>query len=330
MPAEWHRHAATLIAWPTETRRDSLWGDLLEPARDTHASLAAAVSRFEPVVMVADPASADDAARRCGSDVEVVALPIDDSWIRDSGPIFVHDHGGEVWGTCFGFNAWGQAFPPWDRDAAVAPLICDHLGIRWHDATDFVLEGGSLAVDGVGLGVTTERCLLNQNRGHGRTKAGVGDVLRQRLGIDRLVWLPDGIAEDDGTDGHVDNVATFTGVGHVMVQGCDDSRNPNHTIAAQNRERLEEAGVEVTTIPVLPYATVAGSAVPVPYGNFYICNGAVIVPTVDGGDVAMLDLIGEQLGDREVVPHPGEVLAFGGGGVHCITQQVPTASTGSP
>jgi agmatine deiminase len=115
---------------------------------------------------------------------------------------------------------------------------------------------------------------------------------------------------------------SFVGPGRAVLQGCDDPANPNHAIAAESRARLEAAGVAVVEITSLPYATVDGATNPVPYGNFYVCNGAVMVPTVDGGESRWLDLIGEQLGDRDVVAVPGEVLAYGGGGVHCITQQV--------
>jgi agmatine deiminase len=322
MPAEWEPHERTLIAWPTATRQNALWHDELGLARTAHATLAAAVARFEPVTMVANAEDVDHAARACGDDVEVVAAEIDDSWLRDSGPILVRTDDGQRVGVDFGFNAWGEAFTPYDADQRITAALLEHFGIERVDAVDIVLEGGSVAVDGSGRLVTTERCLLNPNRNPSLGRGELEAVLARYFGALDIVWLVDGIAEDDGTDGHVDNVVAFTAPGRVMLQGCDDPDNPNTAIAAESRRRLDAAELEVVEVSSLPYATVAGASNPVPYVNFYVCNGAVLVPTVDGGEARWLDLIGEQFGDREVVAIPGEVLAYGGGGVHCITQQV--------
>jgi agmatine deiminase len=187
-----------------------------------------------------------------------------------------------------------------------------------------VLEGGSIAVDGRGALVTTERCLLNPNRNPGHSRAEIEDALRTWLGVERVVWLADAIAEDDGTDGHVDNVVAFTPAGGVLVQGCDDDANPNAKIAADNVARLGAAGFAVTEIPVLPYAEYAGLRLPVPYVNVYAGNGFVAVP-VSGHpfDDEACARIGAEYPGRTVLPVPGVVLAYGGGGVHCITQQVP-------
>lgn len=322
LPAEWEPHERTLMAWPTETRRSSLWHEQLGLARSAHATVAAAIARFEPVLMVANLGDVDHAAAACGDEVEVVPIDIDDSWLRDSGPICVRDrHGGRV-ALDFGFNAWGAAFDPYDADERVAAELADRLGIDLIDQRDFVLEGGSIAVDGTGRLVTTERCLLNPNRNPTLDRDAIEARLAATLGADVVVWLAEGIAEDDGTDGHVDNVVAFSGPGRVLLQGCDDPTNPNAAIASESRRRLETAGIEVTEIASLPYVNVGGRTVPVPYVNFYVCNGAVMVPTVAGGATRWLDVIGEAFGDRVVVPLPGEVLAYGGGGVHCITQQV--------
>lgn len=324
LPAEWERHERTLMAWPTRTREAALWHDQLGLARAAHATVAAAIAQFEPVLMVVNPEDFDHSSAACGDDVEVVAFDIDDSWLRDSGPVFVRDDdaaGGRV-GVDFGFNAWGEAFKPYDADQRIAGVLLEHLGVERVDATDFVLEGGSIAVDGGGRLVTTERCLLNPNRNPHLDRNGIEARLGAALGVDEVVWLADGIAEDEGTDGHVDNVVAFVGPGRALLQGCGDPANPNHAIAAESRRRLDAAGVEVIEVASLPYATVGGATVPVPYVNLYVCNGAVMVPTVDGGDSRWLDLIGEAFGDRMVVALPGEALAYGGGGVHCITQQV--------
>ncbi len=326
MPAETAQHERTLMAWPTVgVAAMGLWGDAgLEGARAVYAEIARTIARYEPVMMVAAPGDAEGAAIECGSTVEVVALPIDDSWIRDSGPIVVVAADGTRHALHFRFNAWGEKWSPWDDDAAVGALVADRLGLPVHEVP-MVLEGGSIAVDGAGALVTTERCLLNPNRNPELSKAEIEHTLKASFGVERIVWLADAIAEDDGTDGHVDNVVAFTAPGRALVQACADPENPNHAIAIDNVQRLDAVGIAVTEVPVLPYATFGSDRrIPVPYVNLYALNGAILVPTADDpADHDTLAIIGDQYPGREVVPVPGAVLAHGGGGVHCITQQVP-------
>ena len=294
MPAETDGHECTLMAWPTVAIAGiGLWGDAgLDGARDVYAQIARAIATYEPLTMVAAPAEAPTVAPMCGTGVEVVALPIDDSWIRDTGPIVVVGADGSRDAKHFRFNAWGEKWTPWDADAAVGARIAAHLGLSVHEVP-MVLEGGSIAVDGAGLLVTTERCLLNRNRNPQMGRDGIEATLTKHLGVDRIVWLADAIAEDDGTDGHIDNVVAFTAPGRALLQGCADAMNPNHQIAKDNRERLEAAGIEVVEVPVLPYARVGTSRLlPVPYVNLYALNGAVLVPTCgDDADDAMLAII---------------------------------------
>jgi agmatine deiminase len=326
MPAETARHERTLMAWPTVgIAAIGLWGDAgLSGARSVYTEIARVITRHEPVTMVAAPTDAEAAATELGPTIEVVALPIDDSWIRDTGPIVVVADDGTRHALHFRFNAWGEKWEPWDADAAVGAAIATRLGLAVHEVP-MVLEGGSIAVDGAGTLVTTERCLLNPNRNPQMTRAEIAHTLQAGFGVDHIVWLTDAIAEDEGTDGHVDNAVAFTGPGQALLQGCADPDNPNRAIATDNRKRLEAAGIAVTEIPVLPYARFAsGRSFPVPYVNLYALNGAVLVPTADDpADAEMLGIIAEQYPGREVVPVPGAVLAHGGGGVHCITQQIP-------
>src|SRR5205085_123604 len=190
------------VAWPTVGMAGiGLWGDAgLAGARAVYDEIARLIARHEPVTTVAAPADAEAAATECGPTVDVVALPIDDSWMRDTGPIVVVAGDGSRHALHFRFNAWGEKWAPWDADAAVSAAI----------------------------------------------------------------------AEDDGTDGHVDNVVAFTGPGRALLQGCADPENPNHAISGDNRRRLDAAGIAVTEIPVLPYARFAsGRRMPVPYVNLY-------------------------------------------------------------
>src|SRR3954447_15098332 len=247
MPPETAPHERTLIAWPC---RESLWGERLEEARAETAAVANAVAAFEPVLMVVRPAHAADARARPACEVEICEAAIDDSWLRDSGPIVVSD-GTRRLGVQFGFNAWGGRFPPWDDDATIAGRLCDHLGLVW-ERSGMVLEGGAIAVDGTGTLLTTEECLLNPNRNPQWARAQIEDELRTRLGVERIVWLPYGLAEDRDTDGHVDLVAAFAGPGRVALLTVEED-NPNAERLAANRAVLREAGLEVVDVPGLVY-----------------------------------------------------------------------------
>ncbi len=325
MPAEWAPHERTLIAWPA---REQAWrGTTIEQARDAHAQVVAAIAAFEPVTLVADPAHVDDARRRVtGENVEVAMLPLDDSWLRDSGPIVAIGPEGRRHGIDFRFNAWGEAFAPYDRDAAVAERLLEHLGIE-RFPSPMVLEGGAIAVDGEGTLVTTEQCLLNPNRNPLLNRKDIEAELRLQLGAERIVWLGQGLVEDADTDGHVDNVCTFLAPGRVLLQATADAEDPNARAAEENARRLAAAGIAVERWELLPRTRRAdGGVVAIPYVNLYLCNGAAIVPLGEQDsdmDAEALRRLGELLPGREIVGVPGRTLALGGGGVHCITQQVP-------
>jgi agmatine deiminase len=322
MPAEWAPHERTLMAWPT---RPELWGDQLEAAREEYAATANAIAAFEPLTMVC--ANAEEAAQARAAlttAAEVVELPIDDSWLRDSGPMFVVDGDGRRAGVHFGFNSWGGKFTPWDRDAAVGGLLVEHVGDNCYKAP-FVLEGGAIAVDGEGTLLTTEECLLNPNRNPGMSREEIEAGLRDHLGADTIVWLGQGLVEDRDTDGHVDMIAAFTRPGEVLLQSVEPGA-PSHERMADNRTRLTAAGLDVVDFPILAAVEVAGEPVAVSHLNLYLCNGAAIVPMAGvDTDAEALERIAAAYPDREVVGVPGRVIAFGGGGPHCITQQVPAA-----
>jgi agmatine deiminase len=322
MPPEWAPHERTVICWPV---RDDLWGSHRAEAEAAHAALARTISGYESVTMIAEPEAVARARAACGDAVEVIGIPIDDSWFRDTGPVYVVGDGRRV-GTAWRFNAWGGKFHPYDDDARVACAWLDHAR---HEArtVDMVLEGGSVHVDGAGTIVTTEQCLLHPNRNPDLDRAAIERRLLAELGQSRVVWLPHGLALDDGTDGHVDNVASPLAPGVLAMQGCDDPAEPDHGRMRANAEVARRAGLEVREVPVLPFSTHGGRRAPVPYLNFYFVNGAVIVPTCGHpADADMLALIGEWVPGRDVVGlDVGAILAYGGGGIHCITQQVPAA-----
>jgi agmatine deiminase len=307
------------MGWPC---RRELWGATMAQARSDYATVANAIAAFEPVTMIANPGQdAADARAACAGDVDVVELPLDDSWLRDCGPIYVFEDGERV-AVHFGFNAWGEKFHPYDKDAAVGRLIAEQLGDRTVEG-GIVLEGGSILSDGDGILLTTEQCLLNPNRNPTVPRRELEDVLRARFGLERIIWLGHGLAEDLDTDGHVDLIASFIGPRRLILQTAAEG-NPNYEHSEENRLRLAAAGIEVVEMPHLPYVEVAAETVAASYLNYYICNGGVIVPVTGAeSDADALAIIAGAYPGREVVPVPGAVLAYGGGGPHCITQQVP-------
>lgn len=333
MPAEWEPHQRCLMAWPA---RRSVWGEQLETAKDDYATIAATIARFEPVLMLAPPADVDDARIRCGAGVEVIAFELDDSWTRDTGPIFVRGAGGELLGVDFRFNGWGEKYVPYDRDATLARRVLELLAIPRVEAP-CVLEGGAITVDGEGTLITTVSAVLNANRNPGLGRGELEELLRAHLGAEKVIWLESGLVEDRDTDGHVDNICHFIAPGRVLAQTVPDPGNPNYARLARNAEQLRESvdargrELEVIELPLLPYLPDAPPTV-VPYTNFYLANGAVIVPTTGldpHADAQALELIAAALPGREVVAVPGATLARGGGGVHCITQQIPTTGASS-
>jgi len=319
-PAEWEPHERTLMGWPC---RLELWGETIDQARADYAAVANAIAQFESVTMIANHgADAQDARSACSASVEIVEFPLDDSWLRDCGPIYTYADGGQRVALHFGFNAWGGKFPPWDKDAAVGRLIAERLGDPVLEVS-LVLEGGSILTDGHGTLLTTEQCLLNPNRNPSLSREQIEAELRTHLGVSEIVWLGHGLVEDRDTDGHVDLIAAFTEPGRALLQTVPED-NPNFEHCQENRARLGAAGIEVAEMPFLPYTQVAGEDVAVSYLNFYICNRGVIVPIAGAEtDAPALEIIAAGYPGREIVPAPGSVLAFGGGGPHCITQQVP-------
>jgi agmatine deiminase len=326
MPAETDTHEQTIMCWPS---RPQIWQNRLREAQLDYAEIAQKISAFEPVTMIVRPEAAELAADLCGLSVTIVEIPIDDSWCRDSGPVYVVNEAGQRQAADFSFNAWGEKFFPFDDDAALVERWCAHAG---HDRTahPMVLEGGALAVDGLGTLVTTQQTLMHPNRNPGMTRMEMEAVLRSALGITTTIWLPFGLALDDDTDGHIDNVAAFAAPGHLVMQGCNDRDEDDWLRMETNRRwatgALDAQGeaLRVLTVPVLPFTEINSERLCVPYLNYYVGNGAVFVPvTGNAADNEMLALIGSAYPGREVVSVPGTLLALGGGGPHCITQQIP-------
>ena len=331
MPAEWAPHERCLMAWPSSARA-KVWGEFYLHAQASYAAVAHAIAAFEPVTMVARPDDAGAARSYCGSEnIEVLELPIDDSWLRDSGPIFLVGPGGELAAADFRFNSWGEKYLPYDLDATVSERLCDLLGVKRFPAP-LVLEGGAITVDGEGTLVTTESCLLHPSRNPELTKDEIERHLKDYLGVEKVVWLQSGLGleEDPDTDGHVDGVAFFAGPGRLVLHMVRDTSHPDYEAFQENRRRLETSDARGRALEVIELdarsrpVVLGGVSIVETYLNGYFCNGGLIVPTAGtADDESALESLRAIVPDRKVVGVPSPVIAYGGGGVHCITQQVP-------
>ena len=324
MPAEWEPHQCCFMAWPT---RKSLWGDMFARAKLDYAEVARAIAGFEPVVMICRPGDAADVVDHCGSSVQVTEIEIDDSWTRDSGPVFVVNDRGHLAAVDFGFNSWGGKYLPYSRDAALGAALADVLGVKRYQAP-FVLEGGAFYTDGEGTVLTTEGPVLDPARNGAASRPLFEQIAREYLGADKVLWLV--AFPDRDTDGHVDGIAQFAGPAQLLLLVPAAPGHANYAFARENIARLAAAtdarGRPVDVIPfeVTASARIGGEAFDVPYLNCYLANGGVVAPLAGSpSDEAALARLREAFGDREVVGVPGAALSYGGGGPHCITQQMP-------
>jgi len=328
MPEEGDPHAATWMAFGASAR---IWGKRLLPVvQENLANIARAIAAHEPVKMLVREADYETASRLCGSSVDLVVQPIDDLWMRDTGPVFVKDRAGRHGGVGFNFNGWGDK-QSHSQDAKVAEFVTRAEKIDFVE-TGLVLEGGGIEVDGEGTAIITESCVLNANRNPGMGKAQCEVELQRLLGLEKIIWLP-GIAGMDITDGHTDFYARFTSPG-VVVAGFDpDPSSYDHDVTKKHLEILREAtdakGRKLDVVTLTGPSTVrdeyANRDFAAGYINFYVCNGAVIAPEFGDAqaDVRTRGTLEDLFPDRTVVQLNIDGIAAGGGGIHCTTQQQP-------
>lgn len=322
-PPEWAPHDAVWIGYPSH---GELWEDDLEPARDEVIAFARAVhaeGAGETVRLVAaDDAAAADARARAPTGVEVIVQPFGDIWLRDTGPIIVAA-GGERRARTFRFNGWGGKYEL-EGDDDLAARLAATAGFEARDCS-YVLEGGAIDVDGTGLAVTTEQCLLNPNRNPDLDRAAIEARLHGDLGLDRILWLGDGLLNDH-TDGHVDNLARFVGTNRIAIPVAAGDDDPNAVVYADARARAVAFGLEVVDIPSPGRVLRDGEVIPASYMNFYVGNAAVVVPLYGAAnDDAAVARIAELFPTRRVAGFRADHILTGGGSFHCISQQVPAA-----
>lgn len=325
-PAEWAPHAAVWTAWPSHPE---LWETDLDPARQQVAALVVAIAdggKGERVELLCANEAAEANAREMLAGEKNIGfhrIAFGDIWLRDTGPIFMSSQLGQA-AAGFRFNGWGGKYVL-DGDDRVAPQVAAWAGVPLA-RHDWVLEGGAIDVDGTGTVVTTEQCLLNPNRNRGITREEAEAKLRRDLGLERVVWLGDGLANDH-TDGHVDNLARFVAEGVLALPEANESDDPNRDVYRDAIDRAREARLEVVTVPS-PGRIVNddGDVIPASYMNFYISNTSVIVPTYGSRhDEAAIEAIGGLFPGRRAIGLPATAVLTGGGSFHCITQQQPAA-----
>lgn len=330
MPSEWAPHERTLISWPVQ---DSMvYPEDYDAVCGGYQELIRAIAEFEPVSVVVNPAEAAHVRTLLTEDnVEILPIEHNDAWLRDNGPTILVNEQGERAGVNWIFNAWGGKYEPWDLDDQVAPQVLRHLGIKQVDAP-LVMEGGSFHVDGEGTLITTEECLLNDNRNPQMSREQIEQALKNYLHVDRIIWLKRGLAGDE-TDGHVDNVACFAEPGKVLMQVCEDPSDENYAITQENLSILSQAkdakGRPIQVIPVQqpPMTSHKDSRLTLSYLNFYFVNGGIILPIFGGAaqetDRLAIQVLQETFPDRRIRSVNGMAVIREGGNVHCTTQQVP-------
>ena len=341
LPAEWEPHHATWLGWP-HNRSD--WPGKFAPIPWVYAEIVRKLTPGEIARILVSSATHERQARgvlaRAGVDlgrVEFFRFPTNRGWTRDFGPIFVRRTAPrrELAIARFRFNAWAK-YPDWKRDDRVPERTAAKLKLPIYHARagkrDIVLEGGAIDVNGRGTLLTTEQCLLDpavQVRNPGLSRTALEGVLRDWLGVSNVLWLGDGIAGDD-THGHVDDLCRFVNARTVVLCGERDPRDANYRALRENRERLEGMRLEdgskivVVELPMPAPLFCDGQRLPASYANFYIANGAVLVPTFnDPQDRVALGVLAELITDRPVVGIHAADLVWGLGTLHCLTQQEP-------
>ena len=347
MPGEFEKHSRTWMAFPY---RPDNWRENAKFAQETVCKLAGLISEYEEVTMLVPRKYAYTVPKMLSPDVKIVALDTDDAWVRDTGALFVTD-GKEIRGVSFDFNAWGGVegglYPSWDLDSKVGEHMCAIQNVPMYKNNGFVLEGGSVHVDGEGTLITTEECLLSIGRNYHMSKKEIEVVLKTNFNVQKIVWLPYGVVDDE-TNGHVDNMCCFARPGEVLLAWTDDIKNPQYerskrayNVLSTSRDAKGRSFIiHKIHIPQDMHITqeesdgivrghtprVTGDRLAASYVNFIMPNGAIIYPTFgdDTYDELARKKFEEIFPERKVIGFYSRELLLGGGNLHCLTQQQPS------
>ncbi|GAT33141.1 agmatine deiminase [Terrimicrobium sacchariphilum] len=333
MPAEWQPHEATWISWP-HPEGNSFPGAYAKviPA---FVKMAEALAHSEIVRINVKDAEQEKQVRGLlkgapPERLEFFHIATNEPWCRDHGPIFVvKKDAPRLAAINFGFNAWGYKLSPFEEDDEAATHMGKKLGVPVFEYDDFILEGGSIEVNGKGTVLTTESCLLNPNRNSHLNRSEIETKLRECLGVSQVLWLGDGIEGDD-TDGHVDDITRFVSEDTVVTVVEEDEDDPNFEPLRVNFERLQTMNLKdgsplnVIKLPMPARIARDGQRLPASYANFYIANTSVLLPVYqDTNDAWAASVLKEVFPTREIVPIDCRELIWGLGAFHCLTQQQP-------
>jgi agmatine deiminase len=336
MPAEWEPHQATWLSWP---HNQESWPGNFEPIQPVFAQAVAALARSETVhINVADSdmellAREYLTAAGAAGDIRFHYFPTNDAWCRDHGAIFVTrpDPVAPLAAIDWDYNAWGGKYPPYDLDQLIAARMADYLNVPRFEG-GMVLEGGAIDVNGAGLLLTSEACLLNPNRNPQLSRSDIEARLCAMLGVSHVLWLGDGIVGDD-TDGHVDDIARFVAADTVVTVVEDDPQDENYAVLQENLRRLHhmrdrhDRPLNVLTLPMPPPIVYEGQRLPASYANFYIANRVVLLPTfAHPNDERAREVLQSCFPEREIVGIDSRDMVWGLGAWHCLTQQVPVGA----
>lgn len=348
MPGEFEKHAGTYIIWP---ERPDNWRLGAKPAQEVFVKVAEVIGKYEPVTMVVSKAQYSNARGMLPDYVRVVEMSNDDAWIRDCGATFVVNKKGIVRGVDWTFNSWGGLvdglYFPWDQDDKIAMKMCELERVDRYRLDDFVLEGGSIHVDGEGTLMVTEECLLSKGRNPQMSKRKIEKILCEYLNCKKVLWIPRGIYNDE-TNGHVDNMCNFVKPGVVVLAWTEDKNDPQYerSLEAYNylskqtdakgrklkiHKLLTPSPILITKEESLGVDAVDGTLprqegdrMAASYVNYYTGNGFIALPVFNGpNDELAIKKLQELYPDRVIEPIYAREILLGGGNIHCITQQLP-------
>ena len=334
MPAEWEQHECCWMQWPHDNPEFNSYAEVstwshfdIEKGRIAWANVANAISNFEQVKMIVHPKNIINASKLLNEKVEILSFVNDDAWARDSGAIFLLNKEKKLGGIDWEFNGWGK-FSPYDADNKIAKFMIENAKATYFK-NDMILEGGSIHTDGEGTLLTTEQCLLNRNRNPDLSKEEIEENLKNYLGINKIIWLKKGT--DEGTDGHVDNIACFVKPGKILALSCSDKQDPFYDKINENLEILKKTldsknnVLDIIELEMSYKRLIPNDDEPSSYINFYIANKGIVMPSFDDekADIKAKEVIQSAFPDRKIITINGIDISMGGGNVHCITQQQP-------
>jgi len=336
MPAEWYPHKCCWMQWPYNNPNHNGYGAIpswshfdFEKGRLAWANVANSIVKFEQVKMIIHPDETRKAKKLLDSKIEIIEFKIDDCWARDSGAIFLLNDKNMLGGIDWEFNGWGK-FKPYDSDNKIAKFMIENSSAAYFK-NQMILEGGSIHVDGEGTLLTTEQCLLNKNRNPKLSKKEIENNLKEYLNINKIIWLKNGT--DEGTDGHVDNIACFVKPGTILSLSCKDKNDPFYEKINENLEILKTSTdskgrrLNIIELEMSYKRLIPNDDEPSSYINFYIANNGIVMPSFEDekADYNAKTIVQSIFPDRKIICINGIDISMGGGNVHCITQQQPTS-----